>query len=338
MRPTSGGVHQQEKKLRLPVNAEKILGIHHVTAIAGDPQKNIDFYTGLLGLRLIKLTVNFDDPATYHLYYGDELGHPGTILTFFPWPGAPKGRLGNGQLTVSSFSIPGGSLEFWMNRLKNYAVTFQGPIKRFDERVLSFSDPDGLSLELVTSANTDQNKVWEQGPVEPANAVRGFFSVTLSEQANDPTTSLLTGTLGFRPVQQEGNRTRFEAGSGGPGCIVDVLNDPQIPRGVVSVGTVHHVAWRTPNDYEQKSWRKVLEGSGLNVTPIIDRKYFHSIYFHEPGGVLFEIATDPPGFTVDEPADQLGTCLNLPPWLEPLRGEIEQALPPVTLPSIAKMR
>lgn len=322
----------------MSANAEKMLGIHHVTAIAGDPQKNIDFYTGLLGLRLIKLTVNFDNPATYHLYYGDELGHPGTILTFFPWPGAPKGRLGAGQLTVTSFSIPEGSFEFWMNRLKSHGVTFQGPIRRFNEQVLSFSDPDGVGLEFVASANSDENKVWKNGPVEVSNAVRGFFSVTLSEQAKDPTTSLLTDTLGFRAVRKEGNRTRFETGMGGPGSIVDVISDPQAPRGVVSVGTVHHVAWRTPNEDEQKSWRKVLERSGLNVTPIIDRKYFHSIYFHEPGGVLFEIATDPPGFTVDEPADKLGTRLNLPPWLEPLRGEIEQALPPVTLPSIAKMR
>ena len=319
-------------------NSEKILGIHHVTAIAGDPQKNIDFYSGLLGLRLIKLTVNFDDPATYHLYYGDELGHPGTILTFFPWPGAPKGRLGTGQLTVTSFTIPEGSVDFWMNRLRNHSVEYQGPIKRFNEQVLSFSDPDGLSLELVATADSEESKVWRTGPVDPANAIRGFFGVTLSEQGYDPTTSLLTETLGFRSVGQEGNRTRFESGTGGPGSIADVISDPHAPRGVVSVGTVHHVAWRTPNDEEQKSWRKKIEDSGLNVTPVIDRKYFHSIYFRESGGVLFEIATDPPGFTVDEPADQLGTRLNLPPWLEPLRGEIEQALPPVTLPSIAKTR
>ena len=317
-------------------DVERILGIHHVTAIAGDPQRNIDFYTGLLGLRLVKLTVNFDDPATYHLYYGDRVGHPGTILTFFPWPGAPLGRLGTGQLTVTSFSIREASIDFWSERLKSHGVAFQGPSRRFGEQVLSFSDPDGLRLELVAHADVREGDAWTHGPVPQAHAIRGFFGVTLSEEAFGPTASLLTGTLGFRQVKEQDDRFRFEVGSGGSGSFVDVLSLPGAPHGAVSVGTVHHVAWRTPDDEQQKSWRAKLAQKGLNVTPVIDRKYFHSIYFHEPGGVLFEIATDPPGFTVDEPAEQLGTRLNLPPWLEPLRDEIQQALPKVRVPTIAR--
>ncbi len=315
-----------------------ILGIHHVTAIAGDPQRNLDFYTGLLGLRLVKLTVNFDDPSTYHLYYGDELGHPGTILTFFPWPGAPKGRLGTGQLTVTSFSIPEAAMGFWMDRLKSHNVPFQGPIARFHERLLAFSDPEGLQLELVASEHARDWRLWKDGPVPAEFAVRGFHGVTLSEESHIQTVSLLADTLGFRKIANDGNRFRYETAEGGPGAIVDVLHQPESPSGVVSVGTVHHVAWRTPDDEQQKAWRQKLVEVGRNVTPMIDRKYFHSIYFREPGGVLFEIATDPPGFTVDEPAQELGTHLKLPPWLEPDRHEIEQSLPPVHLPNAVKAR
>lgn len=319
----------------LSVNVDRVNGIHHVTAIAGDPQKNLDFYMGLLGLRLVKLTVNFDDPATYHIYYGDQIGHPGTILTFFPWPGAPKGQLGTGQLTVISFSIPEESISFWSKRLESRGVAFQGPTTRFDDQMLSFSDPEGLRLELVATADTRSNNAWKDCPVPEVHAVRGLFGVTLSEKTLDPTASLLTETLGFQLLEKQGDRSRFTIGSEGPGTFVDVLSLPDALSGEVSVGTVHHVAWRTPNDEQQKSWRDKLAEIGLNVTPVIDRKYFRSIYFREPGGVLFEIATDPPGFTIDEPAELLGTRLNLPPWLEPLRGEIEQALPKVRLPAIA---
>ena len=322
----------------MPDAADQVLGIHHVTAIAGDPQRNIDFYVSLLGLRLVKLTVNYDDPSTYHLYYGDELGHPVTILTFFPWPGAPKGRLGTGQVTVTSFSIPDGAIGFWMERLKNHAVPFQGPTRRFDEHVLSFSDPDGLRLELVAHPRAMEGNVSKEGPVPPEHAVRGFYGLTLSEDGYERTTSLLTDTLGFRQIRQHDNRYRFEVGAGGPGTLVDLLCPPDTSHGVVSVGTVHHVAWRTPDDERQKAWREKLVDVGLNVTPMIDRKYFHSIYFREPGGILFEIATDPPGFTVDEPVHQLGTRLTLPPWLEPVRPEIERTLPPVHLPNIAKLQ
>ncbi len=315
-----------------------ILGIHHVTAIAGDPQRNLDFYAGLLGLRLVKLTVNFDDPSTYHLYYGDELGHPGTILTFFPWPGAPKGRLGTGQLTVTSFSIPEKAMGFWMDRLKSHNVPFQGPIRRFHERLLAFSDPEGLQLELVAREHARDWRPWKDGPVPAEYAVRGFHGVTLSEESHIRTVSLLADTLGFRRNAKDGNRFRYETAEGGPGAIVDVLHQPESPSGVVSVGTVHHVAWRTPDDEQQKAWRQKLVEVGRNVTPMIDRKYFHSIYFHEPGGVLFEIATDPPGFTVDEPAQELGTRLKLPPWLEPDRRQIDRSLPPVHLPNVVKAR
>jgi catechol 2,3-dioxygenase-like lactoylglutathione lyase family enzyme len=317
---------------------KEILGVHHVTAIASDPQRNIDFYVGVLGLRLVKLTVNFDEPSTYHLYYGDELGHPGTILTFFAWPGGPNGRIGSGQLTATSFAIPETAISFWMERLRSHNVLFAGPTARFDEQVLSFQDPDGLQLELVATGHTRQDSVWKGGPVPSEYGLRGFHNVALSEANPERTSTLLTETMGFRRTAQNENRVRYEVGAGGSGATVDVLTERDGPRGIVSVGTVHHVAWRTPDDGQQKAWREKLLGVGLNVTPMIDRKYFHSIYYRELGGILFEIATDPPGFTVDEPADQLGARLALPTWLEPQRQEIEQTLPPVRLPSLVKAR
>jgi len=313
---------------------KQILGIHHVTAIAGDPQRNIDFYAGILGLRLVKLTVNYDDPTTYHLYYGDETGSPGTILTFFPWPGAPKGRLGTGQLTTTSFSIPDRSMPFWIDRFKGKGVVFELPTKRFDEEVLSFSDPDGLRLELVQHDYADERVGWREGPVPVKNAIRGFYTVTLTEEKRERTVSLLAESLGFRKLGEEFDRFRYEVGEGGPGAFVDVLSAPDMPQGYVSVGTVHHVAWRTPNDKEHKAWHEKIASLGMHVTPIIDRKYFHSIYFREPGGVLFEIATDNPGFAVDQSADEFGKRLMLPPWLEPERVRLERVLPRVHLPKI----
>ncbi|MBI3667652.1 MAG: ring-cleaving dioxygenase [Acidobacteria bacterium] len=315
-----------------PVSPQ-IPGIHHVTAIAGDPQQNLDFYTGLLGLRLVKRTVNFDDPYTYHLYYGDQLGRPGGILTFFPWPGAPRGRRGAGQLTATSFSVPAPALGYWMERLKSHGVAFEGPTRRFEEEVLTFGDRDGLQLELVAGSEADPRGPWKEGPVPADQAIRGFYGVTVSEEGYEQTAALLTATLGFRRAREAGNRFRYEAGSGGPGAVVDVLCLPAAPPGRVGVGTVHHVAWRASNDEEQKYWRGRIADLGFNVTPVLDRNYFRSIYFREPGGVLFEIATDPPGFTADEPPEQLGTRLKLPPWLEPHRAEIEQRLPPLHLPA-----
>jgi glyoxalase family protein len=293
-----------------------ILGVHHVTAIASDPQKNIDFYAGVLGLRLVKLTVNYDDPTTYHLYYGDGQGHPGTIMTFFPWPGAIAGRIGTGQLTVTSFAVPQKSVGYWKSRLTEHEKSVQETRSEFDEELLFFTDPDGLQLELVATPHADPDRVWNRSHVPADFAIRGFHRVTLSENGYERTASLLTDTLGFKRIQERGARFRYAASNGLPGTIVDLICAPEGRPGRVAVGTVHHVAWRTPTDEQQVKWRETIRDLQYNVTPVIDRTYFRSIYFREPGGVLFEIATDPPGFAVDEPADQIGTSLVLPLWLE----------------------
>ena len=316
--------------------ADSILGIHHVTAIADDPQRNVDFYVNVLGLRLVKRTVNYDDPGTYHLYYGDEVGHPGTVLTFFPWPGAPRGRRGPGQATVTSFSVPSGALGYWANRFRALGVESDPPHGRFDEEVLVFFDPDGLKLELVAHPSAGTKTPRTGGPVPAERAIRGFHGVTLTEHASEPTASLLAHPLGFRLLGTAGPRSRFESGLGGPGTWVDVLHEPAAAPGQVAVGTVHHVAWRTPTDEAQQSWRQRIVDKGVGVSPVRDRQYFHSIYFREPGGVLFEIATDPPGFRIDEPVDQLGMGLRLPPWLEGIRGPLEQQLPPLRLPDVGR--
>ncbi len=320
------------------VAEKEILGLHHVTAIAGDPQRNIDFYTGILGLRLVKLTVNFDDSHTYHLYYGDRIGHPGSVLTFFPWPLAPRGMRGTGQATVISFSIPDGSRDYWKDRLKQNEVKFEEPAKRFDgkEEYITFYDEEDLKLELVTT-DLASNLVkrftqWERSPVPQDKQILGFHSVTLSEEGYENTAKLFEDIMEFRLIAEERELFRYESRSqGGPSTYVDLACQPGLPRGTVLSGTVHHVAFRAQNDDQQKAWRKDIIGAGLNPTPVIDRLYFHSVYFREPGGVLFEIATDPPGFTIDEPEDKLGTSLKLPPWLEPSRKHIEKALPKVEL-------
>lgn len=304
-----------------------IAGIHHVTAIATDPVTNLQFYTEVLGLRLVKKTVNFDDPGTYHLYFGDELGRPGTILTFFPWPLGRRGSRGAGQATVTSFSVPQGSLGWWLDRLERQGVVHEDPARRLDEEALVLFDPDGLKLELVAHDGAEDREPWEGGPIPAERAVRGFFSVTLSEQECEATARLLTETLGFRQVAEAGRRLRFDTGPGGAGARVDLLCSPGAPHGQVAAGTVHHVAFRVADDEDQVAWRERLAGRGLNVTPVLDRQYFHSVYFREPGGVLFELATDPPGFTLDEPAEGLGRELKLPPWLEPHRERISAALP-----------
>ena len=303
----------------------QIGGIHHVTAIARDPQMNVDFYAGVLGLRLVKKTVNFDDPGTYHFYYGDEQGHPGTILTFFPWPMARLGTHGAGQATVTSFSVPEGSLGWWMERLDRFRIDREEPRPRFEEEVLTLRDPDGLLLELVARSGDDRQP-WTAGPVPAEHAIRGFEGVTLTEWNPEVTAEVLTGLLGFPRKAELGDRIRFDAGGG---TRVDVVGSPSAPRGQVSAGTVHHVAWRTPDDDNQRAWHEELMRRGFHVSPILDRQYFHSIYFREPGGVLFEIATDPPGFAKDEPVATLGTELKLPPWLEPERKKIEDILPPI---------
>jgi glyoxalase family protein len=313
----------------------QIPGIHHVTAIASDPQRNVDFYTNVLGLRLVKLTVNFDDPGTYHFYYGDEQGRPGTILTFFPWPGARGGRRGTGQVAATAFLVAEGSLAYWQSRLEMMGAAVGQRQRRFDQEVLPFLDPDSLQLELVASPEAAGIEPWLDGPVAPEHAIRGFYGATLWERNLGPSVDLLTGTMGFELEAQEGPRFRLRASSPGPGAVVEVVHLPGGEAGWGGAGTVHHIAWRTPDDAQQLAWRQDLRARGLHVTPVMDRQYFHSIYYREPGGVLFEIATDPPGFLRDESPAELGSGLKLPPWLEPRRDEIEETLPELRLPAMA---
>jgi predicted esterase/catechol 2,3-dioxygenase-like lactoylglutathione lyase family enzyme len=308
------------------------MGIHHITAIAGDPQRNLDFYTGVLGLRLIKVTVNFDDPASYHFYYGDEVGRPGSILTFFPWPGARRGRPGTGQAATVSLAIPPGSLGFWIERLLAQGIKYEGPTRRFDEQVLTLNDPDGLLVELVATPRVADAPAWSGGSVQPEHGIRGLLGTTLWEDGETGTAELLTETLGFTPIGEADGVQRFESGSTGPGTVVDLRRATGFWRGVVSVGTVHHVAFRATTDEAQLQKRTEIESRGLGITPVIDRQYFHSVYFREPGGVLFEIATDGPGFTIDESVAELGTHLRLPPMYQSNRSEIESALPAIRLP------
>ncbi len=306
-------------------------GIHHVTAISGDPQRNVDFYAGVLGLRLVKKTVNFDDPETYHLYYGDGEARPGSIMTFFPWSDAPLGLQGTGQLIVTTFSVPADSLGYWTQRLIDGGIRFEKPEQRFDETVLSFADPDGMRLEIVASSD-DVREPWQGGTAPAEHAVRGFHHVALSERDPGRTAKLMTEHLGFRAVREDDGRYRFEAGVGGPGNIVDVVDGSNQSRGRMGVGTVHHVAFRATDDEHQLEIREEVAALGYDVTPVLDRNYFHSIYFREPGGVLFEIATDPPGFAADEDPDHLGESLKLPGWLEKRRERIEQSLPELHVP------
>lgn len=306
-----------------------IAGIHHVTALATDPRTNVDFYTRVLGLRLVKRTVNFDDPSTHHLYYGDEAGQPGTILTFFPWPLARRGSRGVGQATVTAFSVPERSLGWWVERFAAHGVIHEDPKERLDEEVLTFLDPDGLQLELVAHAGAAEREPWRGGEIPGERALRGFHSVTLTEAELVATAELLASGMGLTRTAEAANRYRFESGSGEPGSRVDLLHVPRGTHGRISAGTVHHVAFRVADDEDQLAWRQRLIGRGLQLTPVLDRQYFHSVYFREPGGVLFELATDPPGFTFDETLEELGRGLKLPPWLEPQRSQIETALPPL---------
>src|SRR5574341_367803 len=302
--------------------AGEIPGLHHVTAIAGDPQRNLDFYTGVLGLRLVKFTVNFDDPAAYHLYYGDGAGRPGTLLTSFPWPGAPRGRQGNGMAIGVAFSVPDESLGYWMDRFAKRDVPFSPPVGRMGEELLPFSDPDGLSLELVAGSGIGSPAARWGGSVPPECAIRGLHGVTLSLERFERTAVLLRKTLGFHLAGADGEALRYETGPRGPGAVADVVCRPGASRGQVAVGTIHHVAWRAPGEAEQDRLRGEVAEAGHSVTPVIDRRYFRSVYFREPGGVLFEIATDLPGFAIDEPAERLGSSLMLPPALEPHRARI----------------
>jgi glyoxalase family protein len=306
----------------------KILGIHHITAIAAGAKRNHEFYTKVLGLRLVKKTVNFDDPTTYHFYYGNERGEPGTILTFFPWEGIRRGREGTGQVTAASFSVPGDSMSFWLDRFRAHNVIYNNPSSRFGEEVLVFLDPDGLKLELVSN-DGDGREAWDADEVPTEFGIKGFRGAALTLEGYEATANLLTGVLGYEKKEEQVNRFRFVNGNSKNANIIDLICLPSGQRGLVAGGTVHHIAFRTPDEATQLAVRERLVGMGYNVTPQLDRNYFKSVYFREPGGVLFEIATDPPGFMIDENIDHLGEGLKLPGWLEPRRDEIESVLPAV---------
>lgn len=307
-----------------------VTGLHHVTSLATDPQRTVDFYAGILGLRLVKKTVNYDAPEIYHLYYANKEGTPGTIMTFFPYPNIPKGKKGKGQLTITSFSIPENSIDYWMKRLDKFEIKHEPPEKRFeDELFIYFEDSDGLGLELVANKK-DERPGFTYGNIPLEHAIKGFYGITLSEECLEKTSTLLTQQMDHVLIIEKGNRTRFSA-SGNSHDFVDILCNPEIMQGQAGYGTVHHVAFATKDDETQLEAREKLLKMGLNVTPVINRHYFHSIYFREPGGVLFEIATRPPGFAIDELPDHLGESLQLPPWEEGNRKKIEIELPPIRL-------
>lgn len=316
---------------------EPIQGLHHVTAIARDPQRNIDFYRNVLGQRLVKRTVNFDSPDTYHFYFGDETGSPGSILTFFAWPTMRRGVRGNGETNAVAYNIPVGSLDFWQEHLKQNSIAVKEIERRFGETVLPFDDPDGMHVELVESASAAPIRFWEAGPIPQAHALKGFHSITLWLDEVNPTAELLTKQMGYSAAGNEGDRYRFVGDSNVPGHIVDIVHRPgKVPAGF-GAGSIHHIAFRVPTDEKQLEYQKSIREAGLRVTEVMDRSYFHSIYFRELGGVLFEIATDTPGFAIDEPLTMLGETLKLPEWFEPNRTAIEQSLPPVTLKSFEKV-
>lgn len=308
-----------------------LLGLHHITAMASDPRANVDFYTRVLGLRFVKKSVNQDDPGTYHLYYGDYAGSPGTILTFFPWAGLRRGRPGTGQAYATAYSVPADALPYWEERMARLGAKTEPVATRFNDRVLTVFDPDGLRLELVATAESDLRPPAPSHDVPAAYAIRGFHSSTLGLTDATATARVLTQTMGYREVTAEKNRTRFTVAGAGPGTYVDLLTDPSLPHGLNGAGTIHHVAFRTADDANQVRAHDEITRAGLHISPVIDRAYFKSIYYREPAGVLFEIATDQPGFAIDEPVETLGTKLGLPPHLEPHRAEIEAALPDLGL-------
>ncbi|HEX2647847.1 MAG TPA: ring-cleaving dioxygenase [Candidatus Dormibacteraeota bacterium] len=305
-----------------------------MTCITSDVQKCVDFYVNVLGLRFIKKSINQDMPDTYHIYFGDYLGTPGTAMTFFGWPSWPRQRVGSGQVTTVAFQVPEGSLGFWSNRLRKLDVDHR-MVSRPESDNIVLEDADGIQLELVGQADDSRWTQWNESPVDGEHAIRGFHSVTLTVAEADGTFNLLTGVMGFSLASTEGKRMRFETGAGGAHATLDVIESPEGPEGEESVGSVHHVAWRTPDAENQAAWRQALTTAGRNVTPVIDRWYFKSIYFREPGGVLFEIATDGPGFTVDETPEKLGTSLSLPPWFQVRRERLDEILPPIVVPTTA---
>ncbi len=324
----------------------ELSGIHHVTAVTGDASRNVAFYTQALGMRLVKKTVNQDDVSAYHLFYADGVGSPGTDMTFFDWPQAGPTRPGVGITTTTALRVPSrAALDWWAARLDTHGVPHSGVIAPYGRARIAFSDPEGQSLALVDDGGAPANSVpWHKSPVPPAMAIRGFDSVSLAVRTLAPTAQVLTDILGFRQtgeyVELESNArvTLFETGAGGSGATVSVTERPDMPYASVGMGGVHHVAFRTPNDEEHRAWQRRIAAAGLRVTPEIDRFYFRSIYFREPGGILFEIATDGPGFATDESVDALGTSLALPPFLEDQRAAIEAGLRPITSLTLAPAR
>lgn len=304
----------------------RILGLHHITAIADNAKRNLDFYTQVLGVRLVKKTVNFDDPGTYHFYFGNENGTPGTILTFFPWEGIGQGTNGSGMATHIGYSVPKGSLEFWKNRLNGFNVNVEEG-ELFGEKMISFKDPDGLQLQFIESSNDDNRKVWTTDDIKDENALKGFHNVTLTLRKAEPTIKVLTDILGYDLQKQEADRYRLATNAIDTANIIDIIENDKMPAGRNAAGTNHHIAFRVKDDNILMEYREKVLSAGLNITPKINRDYFYSLYFREPGGVLFEIATDNPGFTVDEDLAELGENLKLPAQYEEMRDKIEGVLP-----------
>jgi glyoxalase family protein len=310
---------------------ETVRGLHHITAIAGAAQENLDFYTGVLGMRLVKRSVNQDDPGTYHLFYADAEGQPGTDLTFFPWVQMAPPRLGHGLAIEVSLEVPPGTLTYWGTRLEKYGAAVQRIETRFGDKVLPLVDPHGLKLALVESARgvSRRSTPWDGGPVPGERQIRGLYGAQIWEHAEAPTAEFLTRVLGFEPLASEGGWTRY--GFADAAGIVDIRETPDVRRGAWGIGAVHHLAWRVDDEQHQLRVREQIEEAGGRATPVIDRFWFKSVYFKEPGGVLFELATEGPGFAIDEDASHLGETLVLPPFLEPHRAQIERALPPLSL-------
>jgi glyoxalase family protein len=316
---------------------DAIKGLHHITAIASDPQRNVDFYRNVLGQRLVKRTVNFDAPDTYHFYFADEIGNPGSVLTFFAWPEMRRGIRGNGETNAVAYNVPVRSLKFWKEHLKRNGVTAHSSEKRFGENVLAFEDLDSMRVELIETDSLPKINFWKEGPIPQEYALHGFHSVTIWLEEVQSTAELLTDQMGYRPLAQEENRHRFVADSDALGHFVDLVEGPEKPRARLGVGSIHHIAFRAPNDEQQLQYQALIRHAGFNVTEVLDRSYFHSIYYRERGGVLFEIATDTPGFAIDEPVDALGEALKLPEWFEPNRTAIEESLIPIELKTIEKV-
>ncbi|MBS4174758.1 ring-cleaving dioxygenase [Bacillus sp. FJAT-49736] len=308
----------------------KTEGIHHITAMVNDAQRTIDFYTGVLGLRLIKKTINFDRPEVYHLYFGNKTGEPGTIITFFPWAKQLKGRIGTGQVGVTAYMIPKGSISFWESRLQKYQISYQSS-SRFGESYLELSDPDGLHIELV-EREAEAINAREVIDIPAEYAIKGFAGATLLSRYPYKTSEVLEAVLGLTCLGQDGEFLRFTA-DGHLGNIIDIKLSASV-RGLMGAGTVHHIAWRAKDEEQLQKWRELLEQAEYFPTEILDRNYFKALYFHEGGGILFEIATDPPGFTVDEPLSELGNNLMLPPWLEDKRKGLEELLPRIEVKSL----